>query len=196
MKIMVAVFRLASAISFVLISTISQAQESEMPTSIDFDVGERWEWARINNETKKPEWNFFRTVVSQNGTKLFFDGKNNTPITQTFLGGNSEKPSRVWPIKIGKKWDYKNEFTSADGTLVITSQRVEVLSFEEVTVTAGKFMAYKIAYRGTFRNSRGTGAMNETYWYAPSLKADVKYISEDGKDYFYQRELITYSIKF
>ena len=187
------VFRLIGTVSFVLISTITQAQESEIPTSIDFDVGERWEWARINNETKKPEWNFFRTVVSNDGTKLFSDGENHTQITQTFLGGSSEKPWRVWPIKIGKKWDYENKFTSADGTLVVTSQSVEVLSFEEVTVAAGKFMAYKIAYKGTFSNNRGVGVMNETYWYAPSVKADVKYISEDGKDYFYKRELIKYS---
>ena len=190
---MVVVFQIVSAVSFVLISTITQAQESEIPTSIDFDVGERWEWARINNETKKPEWNFFRTVVSNDGTKLFSDGENHTQITQTFLGGSSEKPWRVWPIKTGKKWDYENKFTSADGTLVVTSQSVEVLSFEEVTVAAGKFMAYKIAYKGTFSNNRGVGVMNETYWYAPSVKADVKYISEDGKDYFYKRELIKYS---
>ena len=193
MKVMNKVFRLVSTLSFVLVCTVARAQESKIPTSIDFDVGERWEWARINNETKKPEWNFFRTVVSKDDTTLFFDGKNHTQITQTFSGGSLDQPWRIWPIKIGNKWDYKNEFTSAVGMLVITSQSAEVLAFEEVTVAAGKFMAFKIAYRGTFQNSKGTGTMNETYWYAPSVKADVKYISEDGKDYFYLRELIKHS---
>ncbi len=198
MKVTNIVLKLVSAVSFVILSAITQAQEAKIPTSSDFNIGEQWEWARINNETKKPQYNFFRRVASENGKKSFVERKKHTQITQTFLGGSPENPSRVWPLKVGHKWVYKNEFTSVVGVSVVTNQSVEVISFEEVTVTAGKFMAYKITYIGTYRNSIGEkeldeGVYNETYWYAPSVKADVKYISENGKDYFYLRELIKYS---
>lgn len=193
MKKLVTLFKLLFAVYILLITTISQAQESKIPSDIDFDVGEQWEWARINNDTKKPEYNFFRNVVNKQGKKLFFDGKNYSQITETFLGGSVEKSWRIWPIKVGNKWQYDNKFTSVVGVEAITNQHVEVLDYEEVTVTAGTFMAYKIAYIGTYRNSIGTGIYNETYWYAPSIKADVKYISEDGLDYYYKRELISYS---
>ena len=193
MKIMPLILRLVSTVLFVLISAVTQAQESDIPTSIDFEIGEQWEWARINNETKIPEYNFFREVVSKDGKKLFVERKNHLQIAQTFLGGSPKNPSRVWPLKIGNKWDYKDKFTSAVGVDVVTSQSVEVISFEEVTVAAGTFMAFKIAYRGTYSNStEATGIYNETYWYAPAIKADVKYVSEDGKDYYYKRELIKY----
>ncbi|MFT5521050.1 MAG: hypothetical protein ACI9IA_001650 [Enterobacterales bacterium] len=198
MKIMNVVLKLVSAITLIVISTITQAQESKIPTSTDFNLGEQWEWARINNQTKKPEYNFFRKVVSKDGEKLFFERKKYNQLTRTFLGGSPKNPSRVWPLKVGNKWDYKNQFVSVVGVSVETSQSVEVLSFEEVTVAAGKFMAYKIAYIGSYinrkeDNSMEEGVYNETYWYAPSVKADVKYISEDGKDYLYRRELIQYS---
>ena len=175
--------------------SIAETQETSIPTSNDFEIGERWEWARINNETKLPEWNFFRSIVEKDGTKLFFDGKNHTQITQVFFDGKSRKPWRVWPIKVGRQWEYENEYKQADGTLFAVSQNVEVVSFEEVIVTAGKFMAYKIMYKGSARNSRGTFTQNDIYWYAPSIRAYVKFTSEDGKGYFYQRELVKYLIK-
>ena len=71
-------------------------------------------------------------------------------------------------------------------------QDAEVVAQEEVSVPAGKFMAFKIEYRGWYRNSRGSsGKQNDTYWYAPEVKADVKHIRDDGYN-MYTRELINY----
>jgi len=66
-----------------------------------------------------------------------------------------------------------------------------VVAYEEVTVPAGKFMAFKIEHRGWFRNSRGSsGIQKDTYWYAPDAKADVKHIRDDEYN-MYTRELIS-----
>jgi hypothetical protein len=59
---------------------------------------------------------------------------------------------------------------------------VEVTAFEEITVPAGKFMAFKIEHRGYFRNSSSnTGRQDDTYWYAQEAKADVKQERKSGR---------------
>jgi hypothetical protein len=73
-----------------------------------------------------------------------------------------------------------------------TKQDAEVVAYEEVSTPAGKFMAYKIEYRGFFKNSNGrNGKQNDTYWYAPEVNADIKRVRDDGIN-LNTRELTAY----
>ena len=49
-------------------------------------------------------------------------------------------------------------------------------------------MAFKINYRGWYRNSKSNGKQHDAYWYAPDAKADVKHVRDD----MYTRELTLY----
>ncbi len=182
-----------AAIICLSLSAISQAQTAEMPIPSSFNVGDKWEWRRIDNRTKQEEGKFSRTVVKIDGILQFSDGAKNHQISQEFLGKPSTKPWRVWPLAIGKKWEYEEDWTRDDGATGNTKQNVEVVAYEEVTVPAGKFMAFKIEYKGWYRRNGGrSGKQNDTYWYAPDAKANVKRTRDDGHN-MYTQELVIYT---
>jgi hypothetical protein len=53
-------------------------------------------------------------------------------------------------------------------------------------------MAFKIVHRGSYRNSRhASGELNDTFWYAPDARADVKHIRHI-LGHTYTRELTSY----
>ena len=168
------------------------AQKAEMPAPTAFNVGDTWVWRQVDKRTKLEEGKRTRTVVKVDGVLKFSGERGNFQLSRAFLGKLSSKPWRVWPLEVGKKWVYEEDWTRADGVTGNTKQDAAVVAYEEVTVPAGKFMAFKIEYRGWFRNSKGSsGKQNETFWYAPDANADVKHIYDDDYD-MYTRELISY----
>lgn len=169
----------------------SYAQKAEMPAPSIFNAGDTWEWRQIDNRTTLEEGKRTRTVVKVDGTLMFSNGANNSQISQAFIGEPASKPWRVWPLEVGKKWVYDGDWVRADGMRGNTKQDAEVVAYEEVTVPAGKFMAFKINYRGFYRNSRSNGKQHDTYWYAPDANADVKHVRDDGGN-MYTRELTIY----
>lgn len=165
--------------------TLALAQSAPMPSPEAFVVGEAWEWRRLDALTKLEEARWVRTVVTTDaGLALAGDGAT-APIAKLYEHGSylpSAKPWRVWPLEVGKRWDFEGDWSRADGTTGNSRQKAEVAAFEEVTVPAGKFMAYRLEYRGFFRNSRGnSGQQDDTYWYAPDAKATVKHIRSSGR---------------
>jgi hypothetical protein len=66
-----------------------------------------------------------------------------------------------------------------------------VVAYEEVSVPAGKFMAFKIEHDGFVRFGNFSGRMVDTYWYAPAAMADAKHSRHAGSRYF-TRELVKY----
>jgi len=186
------VTRFVAAIICLSVPAISQAQTAEIPALSSFNVGDKWEWRRIDDRTKQEEGRFSRTVVKIDGILQFSNGIRNRQISEDFLGIPSAKPWRVWPLEVGKKWAYESDWTRADGVTGNTQQDVAVVAHEEVTVPAGKFMAFKIEHRGYYRNSRGSnGRQNDTFWYAPDAKANVKLTRDDGYN-LYTQELVSY----
>lgn len=186
------VTRFVAAIICISASAISQAQTAEIPDLSSFNVGDKWEWRRIDNRTKQEEGKFSRAIVKVDGILLFSDGKTNRQISEDFIGKASTKPWRVWPLELRKKWEYDEDWTRDDGVSGNTKQNVEVVAYEEVTVPAGKFMAFKIEHKGWYRrNGGGSGKQNDVYWYAPDAKANVKRTRDDGHNLWTQ-ELVSY----
>jgi hypothetical protein len=164
---------------------------SKEPALNDYKIGEKWthHWKRSVQGVIQAEGEDFQEVVAFKGTLGFWNGADTVLVTST-LNQKSDTPFRDWPLEVGKKWKYESNWGNDEGTSGTTSQDAEVVSFEEVAVPAGKFMAYKIEYRGTIVNSRGfNGEMKDDWWYAPSLKTYIKHVNDDGYG-LYTNELI------
>jgi hypothetical protein len=170
---------------------IVHAQTAEMPTPASFNLGDTWEWRQVDNRTKVEEGKQSRTVVKVDGIMRFSNGSSTSQISSSFLGEPAAKPWRVWPLEVGKKWVSEETWTRSDGVKGSTKQDAEVVGYEEVITPAGKYMAFKIEYKGFYESSRGRGKQNDTYWYAPDVFADVKKIRDDGYN-MYTRELTAY----
>jgi hypothetical protein len=194
---MVSVSRLLVSLVCLSTTTLSFAQQAEMPASTSFKVGDVWEWRQIDNFTKLESAKYSRTVVEVDGAAQFSNGTVNFPISKELVDGGrlnktSAKPWRVWPLEVGKKWVYDAEWVNGSGNSGSTKQDVEVVAYEEVTLPTGKFMAYKIEHKGFYRNyTGGSGRQNDTFWYAPDVAADVKHMREDAYNR-YTRELVSF----
>lgn len=167
---------------------------TQEPTVNDFKIGEKWtwKWKRSVEGEVMAEGEDQQEVVQFKGTLGFWNGIDTVLVSST-LDQKSKTPIRDWPLRIGKKWKFESEWKNDEGTTGKTSQDVEVTSFEELNVVAGKFMAYKIEYKGIVTNSRGfKGEMNDTWWYSPELKTYIKHVNDDGYG-LYVNELVNYT---
>ena len=91
-----------------------------------------------------------------------------------------------FPLSVGKKWTHS--FTNTNGrTVAQRTISAEVKAYEQVTVPAGTFWAYRIEVV----NQRAGVPLPayETYWYAPEVKNAVKYYS---REFEWEYELVKY----
>ena len=169
---------------------------TQQPTLADYIVGEKWVWKFKGVTTSgevRSDGEDTREIVSVDGVLGMTIENDTIPVTDIVKPDESETPKYDWPLEVGKKWKYENNWTSQDGTTGNQSQDAEVMSYQEETVEAGTFMAYKIKYTGILSNSRGYSANEEEIWlYAPALKNFIMLTQTQG-DFVYVEELIEYS---
>ena len=153
------------------------------PTLNDHRIGEKWVWLEKSVAEGKIRWEGkeLQEVVTFKCNLGFWNGKDTILISNTLNQEQSSTPYWSWPLKVGKKWKYESEWKNAEGTPMTTSMDVEVVSYGEEAVLAGRFEAYKIEYKGTITNSiGGSSEIHEVYWYAPELKVNIKKVQDDG----------------
>ena len=169
---------------------------TNQPTLPDYKVGEKWVWKYKGVTTEgevRSDGKDTREIVNIDGFLGMTIGKDTIPVTEIVKKDESKTPKYAWPLKVGKKWKYENNWTSQDGTTGSQSQNAEILSYREETVEAGTFMAYTIEYTGKTTNSRGYSADEKEVWlYAPAIKNFIKLTQNQG-DFLYVEELIEYS---
>ncbi|MDX1830456.1 MAG: hypothetical protein R3342_13030 [Lutibacter sp.] len=186
------IFQITAVLLFLSSCSIST---TDKPTLNDYKIGEKWvwKWSRSVEGEVRAKGEDFKEVVDYNGKLGFWNGTDTTQVSTTLDQKQSSTPFRSWPLYVGKKWKYESEWKNNEGTKGKTSQDAEIVSFEELNVVAGKFMAYKIEYKGMVTNSRGfKGEMSDTWWYSPDLKTYIKHVNNDGYG-VYTNELISYS---
>lgn len=178
-----------------LIFTGCISTKTREPIVTDYKMGEKWIWKwerKIDGEVKA-EGEDIQEVVEYNGNLGLWNGMDTLQIPTVANKNQGTTPFRNWPLRVGKKWMYESQWENNEGTKGKTSQDVEVVSFEELSVEAGKFMAYKIEYKGIVTNSRGfKGEMTDIWWYSPELKTYIMHINDDGYG-LYTNELTSYS---
>ena len=166
------------------------------PTLADYQLGEKWVWKYKGVTTQgevRSDGTDTRVIVDYNGSLGMTIGNDTIPLAEIVKPDESDTPKYDWPLEVGKKWRYENNWTSQDGTTGNQTQDAEVLSYQEETVEAGTFMAYTIKYTGRTTNSRGYNAEEEEIWlYAPEVKYFIKLTQVQG-DFSYVEELIEYS---
>ena len=185
---------------FVILTACNETTTSgttQQPTLADYQVGEKWVWkykgVTREGEVRSDGTDTREIVRTNEGALGMTIGKDTIPVTDIVKADDSETPKYDWPLEVGKKWKYENNWTSQDGTTGNQSQDAEVLSYKEETVGAGTFMAYTIKYKGKTTNSRGYNANEEEVWlYAPEVKNFIKLTQNQG-DFLYVEELIEYS---
>ena len=182
-------------LTLLLIFTSCASISTNQPIVKDYKLGEKWVWKwerKVEGEIRA-EGEDIQEVVDYNGTLGLWNGMDTVQIPAIVDQKQGDTPFRNWPLHVGKKWKYESEWENNEGTKGKTSQDVEVVSFEELNVMAGKFKAYKIEYKGIVTNSRGfKGEMTDIWWYAPDLKTYIKHVNEDGYG-VYTNELTSYS---
>lgn len=186
-------------LALITLSACSESKKSsitQQPTLSDYSIGEKWVWKYKGVTTEgevRSDGTDTRKIISAKGVLSITIGKDTIPVTEIVKPETSKTPKYKWPLEVGKKWKYVNNWTSQDGTTGSQSQDAIVLSYQEETVEAGTFMAYTIRYTGKTTNSRGYSANETEVWlYAPAVKTFIKLTQKQG-DFHYEEELIEYS---
>ena len=186
-------------LALVILSACKDTPKSSttyQPIQSDYQVGEKWVWKFKGVTTEgevRSDGKDTREIVNTDGVLGMTIGKDTIPVTDIVKPEKSETPKYKWPLEVGTKWKYENNWTSQDGTTGNQSQDAEILSYQEETVEAGTFMAYTIEYTGKTTNSRGYSADEKEVWlYAPAIKNFIKLTQNQG-DFLYVEELIEYS---
>lgn len=166
------------------------------PQIADYQVGERWVWqfkGVTDQGVVRAEGHDVRQVIEDNGVLSVKSQYGAIPVADIVKPETSETPRFKWPLVVGKTWIYENHWMSDDGTTGKTVQNVKILHYKEEAVSAGKFMAYTISYKGKISNSRGYNAdSEEIYVYSPEVKNFIK-LTQIQDDYRYVEELVEYT---
>jgi hypothetical protein len=190
-------------IAFVVLAALTApalAQKAERPA---LKAGDRWRFeTKINGAAVK--W-LDRVWVVTSVTPLEIDGtENGKPLQLTPNLNNIQSPSRtdtdrrllVFPLEIGKRWRFSNEYTVASIDVPSRSDyRVGVAGYEKVHVAAGDFDAFKLLAKGRWKAGGLSGQTTLTYWYAPAARAIVKIEAQDTVWGTRTRELAEYKLQ-
>ncbi len=171
-KILILFFVLA----FVSIS-FAEAPVAEQPT---YNQGDKFVFVKDNG--KKYKLVFLRMegdkFVYKKGKKEFILDSNLTSVRRKSQG-RFAGPILEFPLKKGKTWSYEHmsgRIQGSDVTIGNTKRTTtyEVVAYEEITVLAGTFWAYKIT--ATVEGGGGVGHERgeHNYWYAPDVKQIIK----------------------
>lgn len=178
-------------------SCLSQHEKvTSKPTLKDYSIGEKWEWKYKGQSTEgivRSEGIDVKEIVYKNGALGMTHNNDTILVADLVKPSKSKTPRFKWPLQVGKKWVYETDFTSAVGVKGTFRQNAEVLSYKEITVEAGTFMAYTIDYNGAITNSKGLNIKTDEVWvFAPKIKNFIKLTQvQDG--FLYNEELIKYS---
>ncbi len=98
-------------------------------------------------------------------------------------------------LQIGKKWTARTiEFNESQSKKAIREDHIEVIAYEDITVPAGTFKAYKLVMKSSIAN--GNDALI-TYWVEPGWGFKIKLIRQvkrpSGKNSYEMHEMVSRS---
>ena len=186
-------------ICLIAVAAYSHAETTDKP---DVHVGDRWSWQHTNGLVNERDVTRVEDVVgisdNEIKTRVRIKGKSGSDIyTYTRDWNPVDIVSAQWtpylkrfvfPLEVGKKWDgAADKMVFKGGKHGKFSLTGEVVAFEKVTVPAGTFDAYKIKLTTDAVSTDEdviSGHTEETCWYAPAVRQNVKCedtFSRDGR---------------
>jgi len=99
----------------------------------------------------------------------------------------------TWPLGIGNSWSYSGTQTVSGRTTSVQAT-VTVEAYEDVTVPAGSFAAFRTVVRSRITTPEGRQFdQTETYWWASAAGNSVKYSRVTSTGLRESRELLRYA---
>ncbi|MBU0751315.1 MAG: hypothetical protein KJ787_08995 [Gammaproteobacteria bacterium] len=117
------------------------------------------------------------------------DERRRGSVTREYLDGatlsffdpkaNGRHIPLLFPLYPGKRWSFRYNYPMAGGIGSLKIEQTAVVDgWENVRVAAGTFRALKVVHTGRYLASEQmyswSGAIHETYWYAPDAKRVVR----------------------
>lgn len=100
-----------------------------------------------------------------------------------------------FPLRVGKEWNQKVEARQAGtGALREYFNRFKIETYEEVTVKAGTFKAFRIAWHQERHHPAPGWSGDAQFWWSPETKCGVKGLANDPR-WFAPYELESYTLK-
>lgn len=186
----------------------AMAQSADLPKFNEFAAGDSWQFSMIikNGENALNLGERRYAVKEISAGKIMFDEDSPDYETLYLNGGNPAADLtatdeqgrkgawRLWPLAVGKTWRFVSiEYMPTLQPLIVI-QNVVVAGYGDVKVPAGTFKAFRIEHRGTFcigcmnvprnkvipSNVKLEKTANDTYWYSPEVRMDIKKIEVRG----------------
>jgi len=177
-------FAAAVVLGLITLGGTAQAQDkgTERP---NVKVGDRWMFVTLRPTVgTKLEYTWLVTSVvptriegTENGKPLALTPDLN--IIESPQEKHSDDRLLSFPLEVGKQWSYVNDYVLSDPFFYTVQGHnkvsVTVLGYEKVRVPAGEFDAFKLEAKGNWVSPQaGVGESDNTYWYAPAVRAIVK----------------------
>lgn len=175
---------LFTIIGAVLLGSGLQAADTGTPVAEQpkYTAGDNWVFMPTNEADSDAEATkaFHVTFVSQDEAGYNFT-KDGVPYKRDkFLSPVTDKakgfpgPVLQFPFKVGSYWSQDYEGGKVGNPKRMTA-KYSVEAYEQITVPAGTFWAYRIEVSRVLASKREGGVYgNSTYWYAPAAKNIIK----------------------
>ena len=150
-----------------------------------YKVGDRWINVRKDDYTGRVILRNESWVERIEGNAVYVRSANGNTSISTIDGGvlrsntadntyTYDPPLSTRPgdeLSVGKKWTNSTYETNRYGRFFRTDE-FKILAYEEITISAGTFMAYKVQIKGW----GGTSRIDNIYWYLPDWGVTLKTI--------------------
>lgn len=168
------------------------AEEAPVMEKPTFKMGDWWEFKNKHSTVKCKHWEIVELsgnslVEACDDYKMYFKVGDNyqalkvTKNDKAILSYSPSFPGLDFPLKVGKKWSGKYSGYRADtGGKWDSTVDFQVVAFEDVTVAAGTFKAYRIEYVDKWVSGSFRGSNKSVGWIAPEVGYYVKLKHEDS----------------
>jgi hypothetical protein len=180
--------RTAIGLALAACANLAMAQNADRP---EVKAGDQWRFVMyydIASATPNRAWVITSVTPAgiegtENGEPLALTPELN--VLESPRHKDSTPQGLSFPLEVGKRWRYASDWLfkakQSKGSAIV---EVEVVGYENVTVPAGDFDAFKLVAKGSLHgvspiNSLYAGETTATYWYAPAARAIVKSVSHN-----------------
>lgn len=187
-----------------------------------YKVGEQWrylhetkpsqnppaEWVeRVERASEKEVWilrtrngqRSWRLIDAQNGRLKGEFAFDESSASQVGLVRREHLPTAAvaqFPLEVGKSYPVFQKWVSPQGNNGTSDLKAKVTAFEKTKLSTGEVDSYRIDLTGWWNSGGGSGKMEITVWYAPTIKQIVKWDHKDFNGGFLNNHTITSVVEF